>query len=83
MDRLFLLMKVPEETTLVRLRLLEIKLLSLVFEAGRALCSNDDAFLAGLIDSVNSVADEIVSLAWHLRQTYDREGKFKEADALK
>ena len=57
--------------------------MSLVSEAERALCSNDDASLAGLIDNVNSVADEIVSLAQPLRQTYDHEGKSKEADALK
>ena len=82
-DRLYFLTGVPEGRTLIRLKFLENKLLSFISEAEEALCSNDDAFLAGLIDKVNSVADEIVSLAQPLRQTYDHEGKSKEADALK
>ena len=82
-DRLYFLTEVPEGRTLVRLRTLEYELLSFVSEAERALCSNDDAILAGLIDNVNSVADEIVSLAQPLRQTYDHEGKSKEEDAVK
>ena len=82
-DRLYFLTKVPEGKTLVRVRTLEHELLSFISEAGRALCSNDDGFLADLIDNVNSAADEIVSLARPLRQTYDLEGKSKEADDLK
>ena len=63
MDRLYFLIKVPEGRTLIRLRFLENKLLYLVSEAQRALCCNDDASLARLIDDVNLLADEIVSLA--------------------
>ena len=74
-DRLYFLTRVPEGRTLARLRFLENVLLSIVSEAEMALCSNDEAFLADLIDNVNSVADEIVSLAQPLRQTYDHEGK--------
>ena len=67
----------------MKLRSLEFDLSSLFSQAERALCSKDDAFLAGLIDNVNSVADEIVSLARPLRQTYENEGKLNEAHALK
>ena len=66
-NRLYFLTVVPEGRTLVRFRVLENKMLSLISEAERGLCSNDEAFQAGLIDNVNSVADEIVSLAQPLR----------------
>ena len=82
-DRLYFLNEVPEGNTLVRLRTHEYDLLSFVSEAEKALCSNDDAFLSGLIDDIKSVTNESVSLARPLRQMYDQEGKFKETDSLK
>ena len=66
----------------MKLRSLEYDLLSFISEAEWSLLSNDDAFLAGLIDNDNSVADEIVSLAQPLAQTYDHEGNSKEACAF-
>ena len=82
-DRLYFLTWIAEGRTLIRLRFPEKKLLSLISETEKALCSNDDAFPAGLIDNVNSVADEIGYLSQPLRQTYNDEGKSKEADTLK
>ena len=82
-DRFYFLNEVPERRKLVKLRFIEYDLLSFISEAEKALCSNDDPFLACLIGNVNSVADEIVSLARPLAQIYEHKSKFKQADDLK